>query len=111
MSEALRICIAKGYNLDQVELIYTDTDAYVPCIYETFLRTQFDNQSDEFDIPVTFADGIPTRYSRPGRALMAWLEWIRNGYPQTVLVQMIHDGLLELPFDDPGPIEFSDAAT
>ncbi len=111
VSEALRICIAKGYNLDQVELIYTDPDAYVPSIYETFLRTQFDNQSDEFDIPVTFADGIPTRYSRPGRALMAWLEWVRNGYPQTVLVQMIHDGLLELPVDGPGPIEFSDAAT
>ncbi len=110
VAEVLRTCVQRGHNLDEVELIYTDPDAYVPFIYETFLRTQLDDQSEEFDIPVTFADGIPARYSRPGRALRAWVEWIRNDYPQAILVQMIHNGLLELSVDDPRAIEFSDAA-
>ena len=108
--EAVRRCIANGYNLDQVELLYTDRDTYVPLIYETFLRAGQEDRPDEFHVPVTFADGVPTRYSRPGRALMGWIEWIRSDYTQTTLAQMIRDGLLELPDLDRSSVEFSKAA-
>jgi len=108
--EALRRCIANGYKLDQVELLYTDRDTYAPLIYETFLRARQCDRADEFHVPVTFADGIPTRYSRPGRALIGWIEWIRSDYTQTILTQMMRDGLLELPHICQEQVEFAHAA-
>jgi ATP-dependent helicase/nuclease subunit B len=43
------------------------------------------------------------RYSRPGRLLAAWLQWIAEDYPQNILIRMIQDGLLEIA---QGPEEF-----
>ncbi|MBI5569623.1 MAG: PD-(D/E)XK nuclease family protein [Desulfomonile tiedjei] len=95
--EVLRRCLAEGYPLDQVELLHTDAATYVPLVYETFVRLRQDGGSSAFDLPVTFAEGIPARYARPGRALAAWMEWIREGYPQDLLERMIRDGLLHIP--------------
>jgi ATP-dependent helicase/nuclease subunit B len=95
--EVLRRCLSKGYRLDEVEILHTDPVTYVPLIYETMARVWDEHESDASALPVTFAEGFPARYSRPGRALKAWIEWIRTGYPQDVLVRMLHDGLLEIP--------------
>ena len=38
--------------------------------------------------------------SRPGRALVGWLRWIQEGYPQRLLVEMISEGLLNCGDDD-----------
>lgn len=46
-------------------------------------------------VPVTFADGLPTSLSRPGRALALWLQWLDEDCPQQLLVRMIENGLLE----------------
>jgi len=98
--EVLRRCVANGYSLDKVEIIHTDADTYVPLIYEIAGRFRSGDERKEKDPPVTFAEGIPTRYSRPGRALAAWLNWIREDYPQAILVRMIQDGLIGVPGDD-----------
>jgi len=108
--EVLRRCIEAGHNLDQVELLYTDPEKYIPLIYETFLRLQNDEESHESYIPVTFAEGIPIRYSRPARALTGWVEWVRSDYSQAVLVRMIHDGLLEFPDTTQGSVDFRQAS-
>ncbi|MCX5873969.1 MAG: hypothetical protein NTY51_12165 [Deltaproteobacteria bacterium] len=83
------------HHLDEVELLYTDQRTYVPIIYDLFSYAAL---SQDIDTPfelVTFADGIPARLSRPGHALIAWLSWIRNGYPQSSLVNMIQEGWLQ----------------
>ncbi|MCG3149605.1 MAG: ATP-dependent helicase/deoxyribonuclease subunit B [Verrucomicrobiae bacterium] len=84
--EVLRRCLANGWPLDQVEVLHTDAETYVSRFYEV---------ATALDIPVTFAQGIPVRYSRPGRALAAWLAWLSDDFPQTALVAMIRDGLLK----------------
>ena len=56
---------------------------------------------------MTFEGGIPARKSRPGRALVAWLSWIREDFPQPLLVQMIQEGLLEIPGHDPKTDSFA----
>ena len=84
--EVLRRCLANGWPLDQVEVLHTDAETYVSRFYET---------AAALDVPVTFAEGIPVRYSRPGRALAAWLAWLGDDFPQPALVAMIRDGLLE----------------
>ncbi|UCF30959.1 MAG: hypothetical protein JSV26_00550 [bacterium] len=89
-----RRCLSRGIPLDQVEVLYTDQESYLPLLFEESVRLARDHVTDVSDPPVTFADGIPTRFTRPGRALMAWVDWIREGFPQPVLLTMVRNGLL-----------------
>ncbi|MFB3785751.1 MAG: PD-(D/E)XK nuclease family protein [bacterium] len=84
----LRQCQADAIPFGQVELIYTDAETYIPRIYELCERHALE---------ATFAEGIPVRYSRPGRALKGWLRWIQEDFTQSSLVSMIQDGLFQLP--------------
>ncbi|MBU4490561.1 MAG: hypothetical protein KKE79_08000, partial [Actinobacteria bacterium] len=91
--EVFRRCAEGGIPLDEVELIHTDTTTYVPLVYELACRLEPDEAGE---VPVTFAEGIPVRYSRPARALLSWLSWINEDFAQTVLVRMVEDDLLEV---------------
>jgi ATP-dependent helicase/nuclease subunit B len=88
--EALRRCLVGPHPLDTVEILHTDRETYLPLIYEVLCAL-----AHSADPPATFADGIPAAYSRPGRALATWAEWIRDGYPQPPLTRMVRDGLLQ----------------
>lgn len=90
--EVLRRCLSEGYPLDDIEILHTDTMTHVPLIHSLAHRY---SAEDGRPVPVTFADGLPASLSRPGRALSGWLSWIREGYPQRLLVDLIGDGLLE----------------
>ena len=92
--EVLRRCAESGVPFDQVEVIHTDGATYVPLIYELVSSIE---ACEWEDVPVTFAEGVQVRYSRPARALIGWLSWMREDYPQSVLVRMVQDGLLEVP--------------
>jgi ATP-dependent helicase/nuclease subunit B len=100
--EVLRRCVEKGIPFDDVEMIHTDAATYIPLVYEVCSGIASEPGGP---VPVTFAEGVPVRYSRPGRALAAWLSWIREGYPQATLVRMIQDGLLAIKLD--GGVSFS----
>lgn len=92
--EVLRRCAEAQVPFDQVEILHTDGTTYVPLIYEIVSSIK----ACEWDeMPVTFAEGVPARYSRPARALMGWLSWMIEDYPQSTLVRMIQDGLLSVP--------------
>jgi ATP-dependent helicase/nuclease subunit B len=92
--EIFRRIIAENIPFDTVEIIHTDSSTYVPLIYESAFLF---NEENETDIPVTFEEGIPIRYSKPGRALLAWIRWMNDGLPQYILHRMIQDGLLIMP--------------
>lgn len=92
--EVLRRCVKNNIPFDEVEILHTDGAVYVPIIYELTCRVA---PEDGGSIPVTFVEGIPARFSRPGRALIAWLSWIRSDFPQSTLMRMIQDGLLRIP--------------
>jgi ATP-dependent helicase/nuclease subunit B len=91
--EVLRRCTGANIPFDQVEILYTDASTYMPLIYEVCALL---SPEPEALIPATFLEGIPVRYSRPGRALAAWLSWIAEDFPQAILVRMVQDGLLNL---------------
>ena len=92
--EALRRCLSDKQPVDDVEILHTDAATYIPLIYGT-ARRYFSEPDRPEGVPVTFADGIPANLSRPGRALVAWLRWIQEDYPQRLLVEMISEGLLD----------------
>ena len=95
--EVLRRLVAKGIPLDEAEVLHTDVDTYVPLVYETIAAVIPDDGNLGDELPVTFADGIPVRFFRPGRLLAAWVAWVREGFPQSRLVGMVREGLLAAP--------------
>jgi len=80
--EALRRCLSDKQPLDDVEVLHTDAATYVPLIYAT-ARRYFSEPDRPEGVPVTFAEGIPAILSRPGRAMVAWLHWMREDYPHS----------------------------
>jgi ATP-dependent helicase/nuclease subunit B len=110
--EVLRRCLAEGVPLDHVELLHTDRKTYVPLVYETLVRShETSARTARADaggldgLPVTFAEGIPARYTPPGRALAAWVSWVRDGHPQSTLVRMFRAGLLDASSAEGGEID------
>lgn len=97
--EVLRRCLAEQLSLDDVEILHTDTSTYAEMIYTTGKR-YFSDVDRPNGVPVTFAEGISASTSRSGRALTIWLQWIDEGYPQRLLVEMIGEGLLNFVDDD-----------
>ena len=90
--QALRSCLEQGVPLDEVEILHTDAATYVPLILEVAARLV----PDDTPPPVTFGEGLPVRDFRPGRALLAWIHWVGEGFPQETLARMIQDGLLSV---------------
>ncbi len=109
--EVLRRCLEYDVPLDEVEVLYTDGGTYVPLFYEE-LQTLMPGGVTFEDEPsgATFAEGIPIRYSRPGRLLSAWLDWCEEDFQQTILVRMIQDGLLNLPEEARGELTFAEVS-
>ena len=98
--EVLRRITAARIPLDDVELLHTDVQTYVALVYEILAGLAPDSDNDDEELPGTFADGIPTRFFRPGRLLAAWVRWVREDFPQSRLVAMIREGLLIVPETD-----------
>lgn len=92
--EVIRRCVEREIPFDDVEIIHTDTSTYVPLLYELSHLLAEDGRPL---LPVTFYEGLPAAYSRPGRALAGWVSWIESGLAQSVLVEMLADGLLDVP--------------
>ena len=97
---ALRMCLSRGWSLDQVEFLYTDRGTYLPLFFELFAR-HFPFETGDLDnLPATFSEGIPSIYSRPGKALVAWAQWAMDGFPLQGLAGMVREGLLRLDKED-----------
>ena len=113
-----RILNAANLNanrLDSNEIVYTDYAQYVPLFLESISGWLSDihEQDDQClaldKLPVTFSDGIACIYSRPGRALRCWLRWVNAGCVQTLLVQLVREGLLNRPDDQVGYLRLANA--
>ena len=91
--ETLRRVTEEGLPFDQVEIVHTDYGTYVPMIFELF-SVMWPGGIEK--LPVTFSEGIPVRYCRPGRALLGWVTWIAGDFPHSTLARMVQDGLLDI---------------
>ena len=92
-----RRCLDGQIPFDQVELLHTDTETYVPLIFETCQRHFSRSTAPADSLPITFAEGVPATLTRPGRALSEWLAWCENSFSYLILARMLSDGLLMVP--------------
>jgi hypothetical protein len=98
VQNVLRTCLTEGWPLDSVEVIHTDGTTYIPLWHEISLALRTDRSGRlPQGVPITFAEGVPCHLTRPGRALAAWLAWIRSDYAQTRFIQLLEEDLVVLP--------------
>lgn len=82
----LRRVLEEGIPLDRVEVAYP-SDRY---------RSLLLSEAERFGFGVTFADGVPVRLTRPGRALDLFHAWILEDHDDRILRRMLRSGLLDL---------------
>jgi ATP-dependent helicase/nuclease subunit B len=104
--EVLRRCLNEGIALDDVELLYTDAATYGPLIYEILWAALPEAAEPQQELPLTLAEGIACRYSRPGRLLAAWVAWIEDDFAQDRLLAMLREGLFAITTPDGAPVSF-----
>jgi ATP-dependent helicase/nuclease subunit B len=105
--QVLQRLVSAGARVDQAELLYTDAETYAPLVYETLAAQAAEDVRLDDELPVTFAEGIPARFFRPGRLLIAWVAWVVEDFPQSRLVGMIREGLLTAPDLDEKSFSFT----
>ncbi len=96
----LRTALQEGWPLDQIEVLHSDDATYLPLWLERAAALATAAVPELKDgVPVNFAQGLPVRLTRPGRALIAWLDWIDHDFAQTRLLDLLQDELLR-PIDE-----------
>ena len=79
----LRDVLERGIPLDEVEIAYTSGDPYRFLLLDAVER---------WELPADFAAGVPAPRTRPGRALTAFLAWIRDGQDGVDLARSLRSG-------------------
>ena len=83
LREVLRRVVSAGLMWDEVEIIATDANVY---------GVALDALARRLGIPVSYAAGLPSARTRPGRAVAAYLEWVEQGFPADTLRRMLERG-------------------
>ena len=90
--EVLRSIADRAIQLDKVEIAFTSEVPYLHLLVDL---------SDRYDLPFTFATGIPVELTRPGQALAGFLRWVGSEFAARELIAVAEGGLLDpiLPRD------------
>ena len=92
IEEVFRRILASGAPLDQVEIACA-SDAHVALIWEKALR---------HDWPVTLGSGIPADFTRPGRALIGFCDWIETDFSAGHFRRLLQSGDLRVEDETEG---------
>ncbi len=87
LREVLRRAMAGKIPLDQIEVLYTDREAYLSLAYEV---------TRQYGIPATFVDRIDVAYTHPGRALLGFLDWMASDFEERKLRRLVAAGVFAL---------------
>ncbi|MEO5742369.1 MAG: PD-(D/E)XK nuclease family protein, partial [Vicinamibacterales bacterium] len=98
IEEVFRRILKAGVSLDQVEIVCA-SEAAAQLTWEKALR---------LDWPVTIAPGVPAVRTRPGRALLAFCDWIESHFTSSHLRRFLQSGDLRL--EDVGDLTSGQAA-
>ncbi len=82
----------KQLRLDECAMFYTTPHPYVATIFHL---------SQSYNIPVTFQDGIPVQFTKPGKLINGVVQWIRTSYETSFFVKLLQEGLFHLEDDAP----------
>jgi ATP-dependent helicase/nuclease subunit B len=86
IEEVFRRVLAAGAHLDEVEIVCASPE-YASLVWEKAVR---------YSWPVTIVQGIAATHTRPGRALLALIEWIDDDFAAGHLRRMLQSGDIRL---------------
>ena len=87
IEEVFRRILASDATLDDIEIVCASPQ-YSTLIWEKACR---------YEWPVTIAGGLPATVTRPGRALLAFTEWIEDDFAAGLLRRLLQSGDIALP--------------
>jgi RecB family exonuclease len=92
--------LQQGIPFGQAEVLYSDESIYPELFRSILSATQIPRSSIT---PICFRGGVPLRWTKPGRALRFWLDWIGSDFASDGLAELLLQDLLVLPTGCPGP--------
>jgi RecB family exonuclease len=84
---AIQVLLSARSALDEAEIAYTAETPYLAAVHNAVQR---------FRLKATYGAGIPVTFSRPGKALVAFYQWIADDFAVDTLVQACRSGLVSL---------------
>lgn len=81
--EVFRRIITAGIKADDVEIVHTSYDNFVPLVHSI---------ATKLGVEVTLEEGLPVSSTRPGRALAGFLSWIASDFEGVKLRRLFASG-------------------
>ncbi len=85
VKEVFRRLIKAQLKADEALLCYTNGETYLPLIHSA---------AQTLGLPVTYAEGLPAGFTRPGRLLAGLLDWIEDSYNAIHIYRLLCSGAL-----------------
>jgi RecB family exonuclease len=86
IKEVFRRLIKDQVKADEAMLCYANSETYLPLIHSA---------AQTLGIPVTYAEGLPAGFTRPGRLLAGLLDWIEDSYSAIHIYRLLCSGALK----------------
>ena len=87
VTEVFRRLQRDNIPADRAMLCYTNTEAYLPLILSL---------STTYQVPVTFAEGLPVGFTGPGKLLLGLLLWMEENYAVPVFYRLFTESTLNV---------------
>lgn len=88
--EVLRRVAEAGVPFEEVEILLARETPYLRLLRDAAVR---------LDLPCTFGPVLPVAWTRPGRAALAYLSWVRDDFPVRILADALAAGDLAVSPD------------
>ncbi|MEH7226264.1 PD-(D/E)XK nuclease family protein [Bacillus sp. JJ1566] len=82
----------KGIRFDEAAIFYTSSAKYVTAMY---------HEAERLQIPVTFGEGIPIGFTRPGKMVAGILAWMKDFYSVQAFLKLLQENLLDMGEEAP----------
>ncbi len=92
IKEVLNRIKSSNHPFDQNIVYYTNSENYVTLFYHLV---------QQINIPITFGEGLPISFSRPGRLVSGLLKWLQTNYSVQPFLDLLQEGLIDIGDDAP----------
>jgi len=83
VKEVFRRLLKAEIKADQALLCYTNSDTYLPLVHSV---------AEVLSVPVTYAEGLPAVFTRPGKLLSGLLDWVEDSYSAIHIYRLLVSG-------------------
>lgn len=87
LKEVLTRIKQSGIQFDEAVIFYSASAGYLSSMYHL---------SEKLNIPVTFGEGIPLIYTRPGKLVVGLLSWMKDSYSVQAFITLLQENVMDM---------------